>query len=80
MLWWIGLGAVSLAVEPTGDTGVPAGDTAVEVVDTGSSVEPARSASELAGEEGGCRCTSSTGALPGLGALLVIVAVARRRT
>ena len=49
MLWWIGLGAVSLAVEPTGDTGVPAGDTAVEVVDTGSSVEPARSASELAG-------------------------------
>jgi len=82
MGWWIGLFAASPAVETGGDTGVPVGDTAVEEVDTSDTAAPtapARSAAALAGEEGGCRCTSSMGPVPGSAAWIVLVAIARRR-
>lgn len=77
MMWWIGLGAASFAVETgDGDTGggSPTEDTAS--TDTGAL---ATSAAALAGEVGGCRCSSLGGPHPGLLVLTGLVGIVRRR-
>ncbi|MEN0065236.1 MAG: hypothetical protein AAGA48_24035 [Myxococcota bacterium] len=77
MMWSIGVLATTWAVEPPADTG--------EVLDTGmpaaedTAPPRARSAAELAGETGGCRCSSSSPYAPWLGGGLGLLVVARRR-
>ncbi|MEM6926374.1 MAG: MYXO-CTERM sorting domain-containing protein [Myxococcota bacterium] len=80
VVWWIGLGAVSFAVDTgVADTGAPLAETAS---DTGVGGMPAVSAAQLAGEEGGCRCTSvgDPSLRPSLTlSLALVLAVASRR-